>query len=305
MVKWIVLIMLVATNCWGALVDTSATTETQALYAQLQAAQGNYIYWGQVIYTSSDFNKAYGVSGRGNQRDETGDPVVNVLPGGTHRTEYLAELDKFASFLNSYTDSNGNLIPVLVRPFIECDGGWFWWGIDTCTEAQFIALWQDFVVYLRDTKNVHNVLYVYSPNLINGYTYDGTLYPGDGYVDIFGIDRYDETVGGSTSSLLTYYQSAYDASVSHGKVFAITEGFKNIATYADATFWTTSCIDPILADSKAKMAAYIMTWNSGWAPDSTRSDATNFISMTQNDKIRMVDYETTIRNSTIINAEIK
>lgn len=38
-----------------ALVDALATTETQALYAQLQAAQGNYIYFGQECFNRCNY----------------------------------------------------------------------------------------------------------------------------------------------------------------------------------------------------------------------------------------------------------
>src|SRR3990167_1458587 len=39
-----------------ALIDSSATTETQALYSQLQSAQGNYIYFGQHFWGTDPSN---------------------------------------------------------------------------------------------------------------------------------------------------------------------------------------------------------------------------------------------------------
>jgi mannan endo-1,4-beta-mannosidase len=342
------LIYFLPLNAMAVLVDTNATTETKALYTQLQNVQGNYIYFGQAdplrftsvspnsdsgvitgkqpyvyefclqLLSSTDltgFFETYNASSilKKHYRnggicaitwwainsvnittylDKTGDPVTNVLPGGTARAVYLAQLDEIATFLNNLKDDNGALIPVIWRSFHENDGDWFWWGIDTCTETQYIALWQDMVTYLRDTKGIHNILYCYNPEVINGYTYDGALYPGDDYVDICGVDRYSDT--GITASVLASYQAANDIALAKGKVYAITEGFRNLEDYPLATAWT-DWIDAILADSKTKNAAYVTCHRGGvigqkWGPLSGRSDEASFLEMSKNPKIKMLGY---------------
>lgn len=340
--KWLIflLILLLPINVM-ALVDSNATTETKALYTQLQNAQGNYIYFGQqnprhywdsgtfydnsnlitgklpfvfgrdynfITAYSDDYMKLHYRNGgiitmswhmknwvtNGNYQDKTGNPVTNILPGGSARTTYLTALDGFANWCNNFKDDDGNLIPIIFRPFHENDGNWFWWGIDTCTDAQFIQLWRDIVIYLRDTKEVHNLLYCYSPEILNGYTYDGALYPGDNYVDIFGIDRYSGSTTTDISTIITAYGDAYDASVIHNKVFAITEGLRSLTDYPKSDFWTW-WINQILNDSKAKYASWILCWHSpNWGPVSGRSDADDFLAMSQNSSIRFLTYQDTI-----------
>lgn len=239
-------------------------------------------------------------------RDETGDPVTNALPGGTARSFYLSMLDKIATFLNNLKDDNGNLIPVIFRTFVENDGTWFWWGRDTCTEAQFVSLWQDMVVYLRDTKGVHNILYCYNPEVINTYDYDGLLYPGDNYVDICGVDRYSDN--GITASVLASYQAASDVALEKDKVYMITEGFRNLEDYPLETAWT-DWFNAILNDSKTKRAVIVTPHRGGvigqkWGPFYGRSDAASFLEMSQNPKIKFLQYKQWIYNATIRNGTL-
>ncbi len=75
-----------------------------------------------------------------------------------------ASLDNIATFANGLKDANGNLIPVLYRPLHEANGSWFWWGAKNTTPSEYKELYRYIVEYLRDKKDVHNFLYVYSPN---------------------------------------------------------------------------------------------------------------------------------------------
>lgn len=130
--------------------------------------------------------------------------VASVLPGGKLHEKYCGWLDHLADFLLSVRDGNGNLIPIIFRPYHEHTGDWFWWcpgspAQPTDTEAvQFAALWHMTVEYLRDKRDVHNILYAYSPDRSRidmtddataqaGYLYG---YPGDEYVDVLGLDDY-------------------------------------------------------------------------------------------------------------------
>ncbi|KOS05857.1 beta-mannosidase [Flavobacterium akiainvivens] len=122
---------------------------------------------------------------------------ASILPGGENHEYYKAKLDKVADVLNNLKDNNNKLIPVIFRPFHEFDGSWFWWGAQWCTPAQFKQAWQFTVQYLRDTKNVHNVLYSYAPD--NSYTTANQYlerYPGDGYIDVLGMDNYGDLAMG-------------------------------------------------------------------------------------------------------------
>lgn len=117
----------------------------------------------------------------------------SILPGGSNHEYFKEKLDKVASVAKSMRGSDGNLIPIIFRPFHEFDGHWFWWGQDYCTAAEFIQGWQFMVEYLRDTKEVNNMLFAFSPD--NSYsTQAGYLsrYPGDDYVDVLGMDNYGD-----------------------------------------------------------------------------------------------------------------
>lgn len=130
--------------------------------------------------------------------------VAAVLPGGSHHGKYLGWLDAVADFLTSVKDADGQPIPIVLRPYHEHTGDWFWWSPGSpaqptdASPEQFAALWRMTVEYLRDERGVHNVLYAYSPDrsrinmaddstLERGYLYG---YPGDDYVDVLGLDDY-------------------------------------------------------------------------------------------------------------------
>jgi beta-mannanase len=219
----------------------------------------------------------------GSYSDMTGNPVTAILPGGAKRADYLTALDNLATWLSALVDSNGHLIPVLWRPFQEADLiDSFWWnksatGGSGGSDAQYVALWQDMYTYLTVTKGVHNLIWVYSPEITNGYDYDGARYPGDAYVDVFGIDRYSQST--DLSATVEKYRKAYDCSSKHGKVFAITEGMWDQVITLKTDFWTC-WINAILGDPKIKKAAYFMDWYSpDWGPLYGRGDATNFLNM--------------------------
>jgi mannan endo-1,4-beta-mannosidase len=225
----------------------------------------------------------------GDEKDLTGDPVVNVLAGGTHRTEFLAEIDAFCTWAKALKDADGNLIPILFRPYHENDGGWFWWGIDTCTEAQFIQLYRDTVDRIL-VNEVHNVLFIYNPQVINSYEYLGTLYPGDRYVDIFGVDRYSNE--STITSILSSYEAACDAANLKKKPWGITEGVRHLVDYPLVDYWDDWLMTPITTNAKAKQASFISFWTSpNWGPYPDRLSTPSFVDLLDNPYLRFLDIE--------------
>jgi mannan endo-1,4-beta-mannosidase len=122
--------------------------------------------------------------------DTTHGAVQSILPGGKQHALYQHWLDRIADFMLSLKGKNGELIPVLFRPFHELSGNWFWWCRNTCTPSEYKLLWRFTVDYLRDTRNVHNLLYVY--NTADFGSRDNFLerYPGDDLVDVVSFDSY-------------------------------------------------------------------------------------------------------------------
>lgn len=213
------------------------------------------------------------VSG-GNSWDKT--PTVHeLIPGGAKHEVLKAYLDTFVAFNAGLTavDAAGveTAIPVIFRPWHEHNGDWFWWGKGHASEADYIALWQFTVKYLRDDKGLRNLIYAYSPdrsridmtNFDAGYLYG---YPGDDYVDVIGLDNYwdvghnannagaEEQIANFTAALKNI---AGIAKARH-KIAALTETGNNKLTVPN--FWTERILAPTLADAQASEIVYMMVW---------------------------------------------
>jgi mannan endo-1,4-beta-mannosidase len=125
--------------------------------------------------------------------DTTQGTVASILPGGVNHNLYKGWLDKVADFFSSLKGKRGVKIPVLFRPFHELTGNWFWWGRTACTEAEFKSLWRFVVSYLKDVKQLHNLLYVYNVADFNTGKDFLNRYPGDDVVDMISFDSYQYT----------------------------------------------------------------------------------------------------------------
>jgi len=183
--------------------------------------------------------------------------VKSILPGGANHPEFNRWLDKVASFFLGLKDKNGVPIPVIFRPFHEHTGDWFWWGRAHCTSDEYRQMWIYTVKYLTETKNLHNLIFAYSPAAsfkdINEYS---ERYPGNEYVDIVGFDIYQDAGQANNIfagilreklTMLNEYAKAQD------KLAAITEiGFEQIP---EAKWWT-GVIYPVMKDFQASYALF-------------------------------------------------
>lgn len=196
--------------------------------------------------------------------------VEHILPGGSKNAEFNAMLDHVAYVANHLKDENGELIPILFRPFHEQNGSWFWWGAPLTKTSDYIALYRYTVEYLRDRAGVHNFLYVFSPNgpfAGDERTYLAT-YPGDEYVDILGMDQYDNRDHPGTTGFLNGL--ARDLAMinrladAKGKIAALAEfgyspqGMKPRGN-GDLS-WFTKVLNAIKNDPDARRTAYMQTW---------------------------------------------
>ncbi len=117
----------------------------------------------------------------------------SILEGGENHEIFKKDLRKVAEFSKSIKDKEGNAIPFIFRPFHEFDGEWFWWGANYNTPDEFKSVWKFMVHYLRDSMQVHNILYAFSPDIRFKTREDYLLrYPGDDYVDVLGFDDYED-----------------------------------------------------------------------------------------------------------------
>ena len=195
--------------------------------------------------------------------------IDRILPGGDRHEYFKGRLDVIAKFAKRALDAEGNLIPIIFRPWHEHNHKWFWWGNSKksgkAAEQEFINLWRFTVHYLRDVKDVHNFLYAYSPGRPNGSVKTKSYYykyPGDNYVDIFGLDDYKK----STSEIVPWLRLMAQEADKKGKIAALTEtGLEGITNHH---YWTKDFLDPIKRDSLAKRMAYVMVWrNANENPD--------------------------------------
>lgn len=208
--------------------------------------------YGKIYY--EDLNTAYNV-------------VASILPGGIYNTWYKNNLWHLALYLKSLRGNNGEVIPVIFRPFHEHNGTWFWWGKDNCTTVQYDSIWQYTQQYLRDSLNVHSLIYAISPDggqFTTKAEYK-SIYPGDEYVDIFGLDYYFRTISLSAKNLLMYqlnYIIEYaDAS---NKLAALTEFgdlYNGSALMNIPYFYTSRLLSAVKSNSKSSRISYMASWS--------------------------------------------
>ena len=124
-------------------------------------------------------------------------------PSKNPREWFMKILKQQADFLNTLVDGKGNRIPVAIRYLHESDGDWFAWGHTYASAEEFKAVCRLVCDYLRKNVDKDSLLFAYTPDRYwtsfgkEGDTGNTFLarYPGDGYVDIIGIDDYSIGTG--------------------------------------------------------------------------------------------------------------
>ncbi|HWC23573.1 MAG TPA: glycosyl hydrolase [Flexivirga sp.] len=200
--------------------------------------------------------------------DTSGDALRAVLPGGSHHAALVAYLDRIAYTAQHAIAPDGTPIPIIFRPWHENAGSWFWWGAAFGTPGEYRELYRFTVEYLRDVKGVHNFLYAFSPG--GGFGGDTArylrTYPGDDFVDVLGVDSYDDS--GASSSYLSGMTADLgmiaDQAAQRGKICAFTEfglngGVRPDGQNKDVT-WYTDVLNAIKADPSAARISYLLTW---------------------------------------------
>ncbi|XP_053381831.1 mannan endo-1,4-beta-mannosidase-like [Mercenaria mercenaria] len=202
-------------------------------------------------------------------RDHSGESIqhiiARILENGDLNAVYKKKLDTVADWLRNVTDSNGRQIPILFRPYHEMNGGWFWWGTNHATSnkaADFKHLFQYTVRYLRDSKQIHNLLYAFSPSKPSSLQDYYHFYPGDGYVDLVGMDYYyTRPFSPNTDNFLTSVHVVTEVATAHDKLAAITEvGIQNNGIEKHHNFWMDHVLSPLKSGNGTTKVAYMLTW---------------------------------------------
>jgi mannan endo-1,4-beta-mannosidase len=183
-----------------------------------------------------------------------------IKPGGSHHEQYKEILKTIADFAHSVKAKNGTLSPMIFRPFHEFDGDWFWWGKSHTSREDFIEVWQFTVSYLKDTLGVQNFIYAFSPdNQFNSEEEYLDRYPGDQYVDLFGMDNYGDFGR----------DGKYDLEAGQKKLQIISnlgEKKKKLAAFTETGLesipnekWWTEVLLKTLKSNDLKLA-YVLVW---------------------------------------------
>ena len=134
---------------------------------------------------------------------EEGHSLSALLDDTTEASEvWRRKLDAVAIALKDLQDHDESVV-VLWRPLPEANSNKYWWGLDALEDEEgnlsaqiYKDLWQDMFDYLTDTKELHNLLWVYTAapsvdttndngeTVIKSGTAVNWAYPGDNYVDV-------------------------------------------------------------------------------------------------------------------------
>ncbi|MBR1751037.1 MAG: beta-mannosidase [Ruminococcus sp.] len=135
---------------------------------------------GLITLTLHWFSPLYGRSKSFFTRNTDFDAKKAIQEGSRENKALIQDIDHFAALLRPFCEKG---IPILWRPFHECDGDWFWWGANGPDVVK--ALWK--IMFERFTVHhgLNDLIWVWNAA-------KAEFYPGDEYVDIISRDLYPE-----------------------------------------------------------------------------------------------------------------
>ncbi len=222
--------------------------------------------------------------------------VRDILPGGKYNYRLTEQLDILAALFKSFKTTGlfKHEIPVIFRPWHEHTGKWFWWGEHACTPEEYKTLYRFTVDYLRKEKGVHNVLYAYSPDFFVDEAHYMRNYPGDDYVDIFGLDYYYriEKLDLILVDLPLKLSIVTHLAARHQKIAAFTE--TGLEAIPNDNWWTKMLLADIQTASAEKGIAYVLVWRNAYhnskpdhyyAPFPGQKSASDFVAFSRDERM--------------------
>jgi hypothetical protein len=129
--------------------------------------------------------------------------IPDILPKGSRRAQWLAYLNSIADVLQ---EASNNGIIVLIRYLQEMNGDWFWWC--NLSKKHYRDLYRDIHRHFTKRRGLKNLLHIYSPN--NRYNAEVKSYqfyfPGKKFVDIVGVDVYEDCFEDKPFEIYEYSQ---------------------------------------------------------------------------------------------------
>ncbi len=193
--------------------------------------------------------------------DSVSKPAVKYInPGGEAHQLYKEILKGIGEWAHTIKGADGKLVPIIFRPYHELDGDWFWWGKSHCSREEFITLWRFTVSYLRDSLDVHNFIYAFSPdNKFKTVSEYLDRYPGDQWVDMLGMDNYGDMGRDGRYNLenaMLKLKIVHNYAVKAGKLAAFTE--TGLESIPNETWWTNTLLKVMRANNINM--CYVLVW---------------------------------------------
>jgi mannan endo-1,4-beta-mannosidase len=220
----------------------------------------------------------------------------DILPGGAYHAAYEAQWSKAADAIVRLVRSDGTPVPVLLRPMHENSDSWFWWGTKIPND-KYIALWKWIVTYLRDTRGLHNILYVFNSGMVTSETQFLARWPGDDYVDVASCDVYMTDVASAaalTAPLAVTIKVAEEKGIPAALAEVGCNATGGMAGTKLANWWTSKVLTPLRDADQFRHIAYIMGW-ANWGlsqyhiPYPGEKNAADFTTYLRSDEIYLLD----------------
>jgi mannan endo-1,4-beta-mannosidase len=178
--------------------------------------------------------------------------VSSILPGGKNNALFNTWLERLATFFTGLKDEKGIPIPFIFRPYHEHSGSFFWWGTNICTDQEYSSLWRYTVEYLRDKKNIHNILYAYNTDRVTSLEQYMRGYPGDDIIDMLSLDMYDrgEKFGQELDAALGFVTKE---AIARKKLTALSETGER----RGMNKWWETVLLPVISKYPV---GYVLTW---------------------------------------------
>jgi mannan endo-1,4-beta-mannosidase len=217
----------------------------------------------------------------GNHAWDNTPAVSKILQGGSHHEKYLQNLDRVSAFMKDLKTDDGTYIPVVFRPYHEHNQTWPWWGVEACSEEEFIELWRMTVEYLINDQDIHHLLFAISPQDIKTESQYFERYPGDDCVDILGYDYWRSSY---SADYVSHLNEAMDvlgkAASDRGKIPVLTEiGMDQLAI---PNWWTDYLLKGLNHSVHSRKIAWALVWRNDsvehfHAPYPGQVSAANFV----------------------------
>lgn len=177
--------------------------------------------------------------------------VTNAVKEGTWEREQIdKDLALLAEQFQKIQDAG---VPVIFRPLHEAEGAWFWWGAEGPEACK--ALYHYLYETLTEQYGIHNLIWEWTSST-NVTAAD--WYPGDDYVDMVSIDKYNA---------VNYQPNESAISASFYSLVGSTEGRKMVAMSENDTIPSLEN----LVNDKAYWL-YFCPWYGNFLTDLTAKD---------------------------------